>query len=266
MTDILPTKASSMTRKSHLKASGSNDAWFAGACLVAIVVWGTASNVKAQAVEPDPVVAASNGPEIAWNVAATSDYVFRGVSQTEDDAAISAGVDLTAGTVYAGAWASNVAFPGDPDTNAEIDLYGGVRPEFAGFDWDFGVVGYFYTGQPDGADYDYVEAKAAVSRAFGPATIGGAVYWSPDFFGASEDEATYVEANAAVSPADKWTVSGAVGHQFLSSAFDYTTWNLGAAYQLTDNLALDLRYHDTDEHDFGSIYESRAVASLKAVF
>jgi uncharacterized protein (TIGR02001 family) len=251
----------SMTRKSRLKASGTNDAWFACACLAAVIGWGVASNARAQTIELQP-----SGPEIAWNVAVGSDYIFRGVSQTEEEAAVSAGVDLTSGTFYAGAWASNVAFPGDPDTNAEIDLYGGVRPEFAGFNWDFGVVGYFYTGQPDGADYDYVEAKAAVSRAFGPATIGGAVYWSPDFFGAAEDEATYVEANAGFSPADKWTVSGAVGRQFLSSDFDYTTWNLGAARQLTDHLALDLRYYDTDEHDFGPIYGSRAVASLKAVF
>ena len=62
--------------------------------------------------------------------------------------------------------------------------------------------------QPAGADYDYAEFKAAASRAFGPVTLGAAVYWSPDFFGADE-EATYVEANAAFSPAAKWTVSGA---------------------------------------------------------
>lgn len=204
--------------------------------------------------------------QIAWNAAVTSDYVFRGVSQSEEDAAISGGVDLTNGVFYAGAWASNVAFPGDPDTNAEIDVYGGVRPEFAGFNWDFGMAGYFYAGEPDGADYGYVELKAAASRAFGPATLGAAIYYSPDFFGAAEDEATYVEANAAFSPADKWTVSGAVGQQFLSSDLDYAAWNLGATYQLTDRLALDLRYHDTDAHDFGDIYGSRAVATLKAVF
>ena len=57
-----------------------------------------------------------------------------------------------------------------------------------------------------------------------------------------------------------------MGRQFVSSDFDYTTWNVGAAYALTDTLAIDLRYHDTDEHDFGQIYESRAVASLKATF
>lgn len=249
-----------MTRKPRFKAAGRNDLWFAGVCLSALVVWGIASRANAQtAVEP-------SSPSIAWNVAATSDYVFRGVSQTEEDAAISGGVDLTSGTFYAGAWASNVAFPGDPDTNAEIDLYAGVRPEFAGWVWDIGAVGYFYTGQPAGADYDYVEARVAASRAIGPATIGAAVYWSPDYFGAAEDEATYVEANAAFSPAEKWTVSGAVGRQFLSSDLDYTTWNLGVARQLTDNLALDVRYHDTDAHDFGDIYGSRAVVSLKAAF
>lgn len=241
-----------MTLKSRFKASGRNDVWFAGACLIGLVVWGVASNVRAQ--------------EVSANVTVTSDYVFRGVSQTEEEAAVSAGLDLTSGTFYAGAWASNVAFPGDPDTEAEIDLYAGVRPEFAGWNWDFGAVGYFYTGQPDGADYDYVELKAGASRAIGPATVGFAAYWSPDFFGAPEDEAAYIEANAAFTPADKWTISGAFGHQFLSSDLDYTTWSIGAAYALTDNLTLDLRYHDTDEHDFGQIYESRAVATLKAVF
>jgi len=229
----------------------------AAAAAVAVLATGLASQAGAQD--------ASTDPHWAFNVAGTSDYVFRGVSQTQEDPALSGGVDLTYGSVYAGTWASNVDF-GDGDTNAEIDLYGGIRPEVAGWNLDLGVIGYLYTNQPDGADYDYAEFKAAASRAFGPATLGAAVYWSPDFFGASEDEATYVEANAAISPADKWTISGAVGRQVVSSDLDYTTWNLGAAYQLSAHLAVDVRYHDTDEHDFGDIYGARAVASLKATF
>ncbi|GAA0650213.1 TorF family putative porin [Brevundimonas lenta] len=249
-----------MIRKSRLKSSGRNDALFAGACIAALAIWGIASNVEAQETS-GPQVA---GPQISGNVAITSDYIFRGVSQTQEEPAISAGVDLTNGGFYAGAWASNVDFA--DGANAEIDLYGGWRTEASGWTLDAGAVGYFYTAQPDGADYDYVELKAAASRAFGPVTVGGAAYWSPDFFGAAEEEATYVEANAAWAPADKWIVSGAVGRQFVSSDFDYTTWNLGAAYQLTDNLALDARYYDTDQHDFGDIYGARAVASLKATF
>ena len=247
-----------MRKRNSTKVSGAHDALFGGASLVAIIALGLCSS-PAEAQE-------KAGPDVAFSAAAASDYVFRGVSQTESDPAVSAGVDVTQGLFYAGAWAGNVSFAGDADTDAEIDLYAGVRPEFGGFDWDFGVVSYFYAGQPDGADYDYVELKAAASRAVGPATLGAAIYWSPDFFGASEDEATYAEINGAISPADKWTISAAVGRQWVSSDFDYVTWNLGAAYQLTDHLALDVRYFDTDEHDFGDAYDSRAVASLKAVF
>lgn len=247
-----------MRKRNSTKVSGANDALFGGACLIAIIALGLCSS-PAEAQE-------KAGPDIAFNAAVASDYVFRGVSQTESDPAVSAGVDVTQGLFYVGAWAGSVSFAGDGDTDAEIDLYAGVQPELGGFDWDFGVVSYFYAGQPDGADYDYVELKAAASRAVGPATLGAAIYWSPDFFGVSEDEATYAEINGAISPADKWTISAAVGRQWVSSDFDYTTWNLGAAYQLTDHLALDIRYFDTDEHDFGDAYDSRAVASLKAVF
>ena len=252
-----------MRKRKKLDGSDINNALVGGACLIAVITLGLCTaptDAKAQDF------AKGARPEIAFNAAIGSDYVFRGVSQNEGDPAISAGVDVTQGVFYAGAWAGNVSFAGDADTDAEIDLYAGVRPAFGGFDWDFGVVGYVYAGQPDGADYDYVELKAAASRAVGPATLGAAIYYSPNFFGASEDEATYAEINAAISPADKWTLSAALGRQWVSSDFDYTTWNLGVARQLTDNLALDVRYHDTDEHPFGDIYGSRAVASLKAAF
>ena len=242
-------------RKLLSRASGRNDAWFAAACILGLAGLGLCSEAKAQTV---------SAPNWSANVAVSSDYVFRGVSQTREKPAVSAGVDLMRNGIYAGGWASNVDF-GDK-TNAEVDLYAGYRPEVAGYALDFGVVGYLYPGQPNGADYDYVELKAAASRAIGPATVGAAVYYSHDFFGAAEDQATYAEVNGAVRPADKWTVSGAVGRQWVSSDLDYMTWNLVAAYQLTDNLAVDLRYHDTDQHDFGDGYGARAAATLKATF
>ena len=204
---------------------------------------------------------AQDAPDVAWNLGVTSDYVFRGYSQTTEDPAIFGGVDLTIGSFYAGAWASNVDFGDDAD--AEVDVYGGYRTEVSGFALDVGVVGYLYVSQPAGADYDYVELKAAASRAIGPLTLGAAVYWSPDFFGADE-EATYVEANAAFSPTDKWTVSGAVGHQALDVNADYATWNAGVAYAISDNVAVDLRYHDTDVT--GPLSDDRAVATLKFLF
>ncbi len=108
-----------MRKRNLSKASGSNDALFGGACLVAIIALGLCSS-PAKAEE-------KTGPDVAFNAAVASDYVFRGVSQTESDPAVSAGVDVTQGLFYAGAWAGNVAFAGDADTDAEIDLYAGVR-------------------------------------------------------------------------------------------------------------------------------------------
>lgn len=201
-------------------------------------------------------------PEVAFNIGVVSDYVFRGVSQTDEGAALQGGVDANfGGGFYAGGWASTVDF--GEGTDAEVDLYGGYRTEAAGYALDFGVLSYFYVNAPNGADYNFVEFKAAASRAIGPATLGAAVYYSPDFFGA-DDAATYLEANGAYALADKWTVSGAVGHQWLDVSDDYTTWNLGLAYALTDHLTVDVRYHDTDLD--GPLTDDRFVVGLKASF
>lgn len=244
-----------MRKKIHAPVSGVNNAAFGIGCAAALIGAGLFGEAQAEEMSK---------PKISFNAAIASDYAFRGVSQTFEDPAVQAGIDVTHGIFYTGAWASNVDF-GDGETDAEVDLYAGVRPRFAGLNWDLGVVGYLYTGQPDGADYNYAELKAAASRNVGPATLGAAVYYSPDFFGASEDEATYAEINASYPAHERVTVSGAVGHQWVSSDLDYVTWNLGAAWQATDHLALDLRYHDTDGHDFGQTYDSRVILSLKAV-
>lgn len=204
-----------------------------------------------------------NAPKLSYNLGVASDYVFRGVSQTQEDPQVFGGVDLAAGKFYAGTWASNVDF-GDK-TDAEIDLYAGYKPMIGKALLDFGVIYYGYAGAPKGADYGNVEFKAAGSIPAGQGAIGAAVFYSPDSFGAAND-AVYYELNGSYPIVDKLSVSAALGRQTYKGTGDYTTWNVGAAYALTDRLTLDLRYHDTDEHGFGKLYDSRAVASLKAAF
>lgn len=208
--------------------------------------------------------ASAQDVDVSFNAAVTSDYIFRGFSQTNEEAALQGGVDVTIGSFYAGAWASNVDF-GD-NTEAEIDVYGGFRGEAAGFAWDGGIVFYGYAPGAN-SDYDYVELKAAASRAIGPITAGAAIYFSPDFFGV-DDEATYVEVNASWSPIENLTVSSALGQQWLNVSDDYVTWNLGATYAFAGTpLAVDLRYHDTDvDNPAIPISDGRIVATLKAAF
>lgn len=225
---------------------------WSGACLAGLGVLALSAPAQAQ--------------QVAFSGAVSTDFVSRGISMSEGDPAVSGAVDVTQGLFYAGVWASNASFAGDPDTDAEVDFYAGVRPTFAGVNWDFSVAHYAFAGQPSGAGYDFSELRAEASRTIGPITWGALIYWSPDFFGAEEDEATYAEISGAISPAERWTVSGGVSRQWVSSDADYNSWNLGAAYELTQQLSLDVRYHDTDRHEFGAEFGSRVVASLGVAF
>jgi uncharacterized protein (TIGR02001 family) len=101
----------------------------------------------------------------------------------------------------------------------------------------------------------------------GPATVGVVAFYSPEFTGKTGD-AVYVEANASVPipGAEGLSASGAIGHQEIDLAPSYTTWNAGLSYALGDHIVLDVRYWDTDSHELGSIYDSRFVGTVKAVF
>jgi uncharacterized protein (TIGR02001 family) len=206
------------------------------------------------------------GPvKLTFNIGANTDYVFRGISQTDEDPSLFGGVDATLGSIgYAGVWVSNVDFGNG--TDLEYDLYAGVKPVVGALTLDLGVIYYGYTDQPKGSHEDYWEIKAAASAPIGPATVGAAVFHSPEFFGKT-GKATYYEINAGVPiPNSKFSVSGALGRQQVEGPADYTTWNAGVSFALTDHLGFDLRYWDTDEHGFGKIFDSRVVLGVKATF
>jgi uncharacterized protein (TIGR02001 family) len=207
--------------------------------------------------------AAQEAPSFDFHVGAASDYVFRGVSQTDEHVQVFGGADVSAGQAYAGVWVSNVDF--NDTTDAEYDLYAGFKPTLGVVSLDLGVLYYGYVDAPSGADLDYVELKAAGSVPLGPATLGAQAYYSPNYY-AHVDHAFYYEINGAFSPTEKVSLSAALGRQELDGSGDYTTWNVGVGYALTDHLGVDLRYHDTDEDGLGDIYGSRVVISLKASF
>ena len=206
--------------------------------------------------------------DLSLNVGAATEYVFRGFSQTDEEPQVFGGIDATIGSIgYAGVWVSNVDFL--DSTDFEFDIYGGVKPQVGAVTFDIGFVYYGYTDQPTGADYDYWEGKLGASIPAGPATIGAAVYYSPDFFGAADD-AWYYEANVSYSiPETRFSVSGALGRQEQQGGLDYTTWNVGVGFALTDNLGIDVRYYDTDASDTDDPLgygEARVVGGIKLIF
>lgn len=93
--------------------------------------------------------------ELSANAAVTSNYVWRGITQTDDGPALQAGLDYAHEQgFYVGGWASNV------DKGAEIDLYAGYAGEVQDFGYDVGYLRYNYTDD-------------AFSENFGEFYIGG---------------------------------------------------------------------------------------------
>lgn len=208
----------------------------------------------------------ASGPSFSFNVGAATDYVFRGFSQTDEDPQVFGGVDVTMGIAYAGVWVSNVDFL--DSTDAEFDIYAGVKPTLGAVSLDLGVLYYGYVDK-GASNYDYFEAKAAASVPVGPATLGAVVYYSPNFFGVADD-AFYYEANIAMAiPETKFSVSAAIGRQEQDGGLDYTTWNAGVGLALTDHVSFDVRYFDTDAskiEDPLSYGDARVVGGIKVVF
>ena len=208
---------------------------------------------------------------LSGNVALTTDYLFRGLSQTQHAPAIQGGFDLSAGQFYAGTWASNIDFgsagPLSVNTPMELDVYAGFKPTIGPISADFGVIGYLYPGADDNGllasgEFNYYELKAAGSIT--PAagfTLGAAAYFSPEFPG-NGGNSWYTELNAAYTVSDSLAISGAVGHQTVDtsgyfvttggSEDAYTTWNVGATYS-THGFGIDLRYVGNSVDDITNI-------------
>ncbi len=201
--------------------------------------------------------AAQAEDKFAWSASATgtSDYVFRGISQTDNDPAIQGSIGATYGMFYAGTWASSINF--DDKANIEVDYYAGVTPTWGPVSFDFGWIYYNYPGEQT---VDYWELKAHAGYEVLPKlTAGGTFYWSPDLGG--EREYVY-EGTLGYELPKTWvftpTVSGLVGYTDFETTKDYTYWNAGLALAV-DNLTFDFRYWDTDysaANCFGSIASS----------
>jgi uncharacterized protein (TIGR02001 family) len=84
---------------------------------------------------------AAASAELSVNVGAMSDYWFRGVDQTDDNASLMGGIDYDFGNgFYVGTWEAQL-----DDSELEYDLYGGYSGEYKDFTYGIGYTGYFYT-------------------------------------------------------------------------------------------------------------------------
>ena len=96
-----------------------------------------------------PGVAMADGSPFSGNVSLTSDYLFRGVTQTGHRGAIQGGFDyVNPNGFYAGTWGSNISWIGVPSSSLELDTYAGYSASFAtDFTYNVGFLRYNYSGE-----------------------------------------------------------------------------------------------------------------------
>ena len=191
----------------------------------------------------------------------TSDYVFRGVSQTLEDPTIQGSVGIGYGMFYAGVWASGVDF-GD-DAEIEADYYAGFKPTWDKLTFDLGVIYYDYPGY-DAPDNEAFELKAGVSTTLHGFALGATYFYSPDYndkdYGVVELTAGYTFPAFGVFTPSVTALYG--NQQDFGGTFvlpDYSYWNAGLVLAV-EKLTFDFRYWDSDLA--GPLADERFVFSL----
>jgi uncharacterized protein (TIGR02001 family) len=178
---------------------------------------------------PSFVFAADAAPApdltVAYNVGLFSQYIFRGLTQTNNNPAVQGGIDLTHSSgFYLGAWASNVNWTVDStyytSGSLEVDLYGGYRYNFgdSGLGIDVGALQYLYPGslaKDSGVtkpDANTTEIYGAVNYKWLQAKISSVVSdhaWTVGYYGTGSNKGEdargtyYAELNAN-APVGEW--------------------------------------------------------------
>jgi uncharacterized protein (TIGR02001 family) len=216
------------------------------------------------------------------NLGVTSDYKFRGQSQSQTNPAVFGGLDyVDESGLFAGLWVSSVDFNDAAATYMELDLYAGYTHAFTdATSGTLKLVYYLYptADYPPGSnDYDYLELVASLSHNFGPLTGGLELAYSPDYFFES-GSGVALTGSVSVPLADSFflfdggiAASAKLGYQWIDEnptfgTPDYVFYDIGLTGKFS-KFALDIRYVDTDLSEaecFGgtNLCEGKVVATL----
>ncbi len=220
------------------------------AFLAVLVAFGLLSAPAARAEIP----IGSTGITVTLTPTVSTDYLFRGISQTRNRWAgqFTAEAVHESG-VYVGGFVSNVAFQG---TNArqEVDVFGGYRFTALTINWDIGAILYTYPGytQPSSGPYDlnFLEVALRASREIGPVKLLAGVFYSPDYQ-LQSGNSLYLEGGIDLSLPFEFTASGRLGYITIQNnqrygTPDYLWYSVGISRPLPLGFSAALGWYGTN--------------------
>lgn len=206
--------------------------------------------------------------EFSGSAALTTDYVFRGISQTQGDPAAQAGFKVaSASGVYGALWGSNVEYTGDIGASSEIDSIVGWSGTFND-DWALDVNITWFDYPAARVDLSYAELIGTVTYRD---TTWLMVGYSPDMF-ATDEAGVYAQLGHKLPISDTVRLEGAIAHYALDDAYgdSYSHAQLGAVWAFKAPFEARLTAHATDsnaEDIFGdTVAGTRIEAALQASF
>jgi uncharacterized protein (TIGR02001 family) len=181
--------------------------------LIALALAAGSVAAFAQATEPDYT--------LSYNLGATTDYRYRGISQSGIKPAVQGGVDFAhKNGAYLGAWASTITWTKDSGGggNLELDLYGGYKFAVGDLSYDLGALAYVYPGNKLAANT--TELYGAVTYGAFTAKYSHAV---TNLFGvATSKNSNYLDLSATFDLGDGLSVTPHIGSQFVKNGDSYT--------------------------------------------
>ena len=229
---------------------------------------------KKKAPAPAPVVVSPWDFTVGGGL--TSNYLFRGISQSNNAPSVNANAELR--YTFSDTWAAYVGTAGssikltdtDQSPTMELDMLGGVRGTFGAFSADLGAIAYIYPGistptrSLTSGPYPVFPSNPTFYEGYAKLgyhitetiSVGANAFYSPSFLDTGAN-GTYLSATAKWTLPMDFALSGEFGHQYLGSTDllhgavvkvnlpDYNYWNAGLSYSYKF-ATLDLRYHGTD--------------------
>jgi len=207
---------------------------------------------------------------LTGNLTLTTDYRFRGISQTFEKPAIQGGIDYSHSSgFYLGNWNSNVnEGAGFPESNLEMDFYGGYKTSFGDFGLDVGAIYYYYPGSDANAARGTTFTNPKNGQTYNGSVDNKEIYISgswkfvslkyyhsvDDYFSAPDTKGSnYIDLSASYDLGNGWGINGHVGSLRVknyhagtdASDADYTDYKLGVTKDLNGWL-VGLAYIGTD--------------------
>jgi uncharacterized protein (TIGR02001 family) len=219
-----------------------------------------------------PALAQATSPHsLSGNLGFTSNYIFRGISQTGGKVAFQGGFDYGHDSgLYAGTWASNVSWLEDfgayTHSSLEWDFYGGFKRNIGDSDfyYDLSTIYYYYPGtrNPGVTSANTWEIAAGIGWKFLGAKYSYALtnYFGAKPTGNDTDGSWYLDLFANYPFGESgFAVFGHYGilkvrndgNELAATKASYNDWKIGASYTVPSGMVSGLEigayYTDTDE-------------------